>query len=147
MVVSDERVGTALEPTLARSSWYGQVSMAFRVLAVESASSSGTQAGPLQTGDGGTDMSSGPCARTNPSKATAAEQSLCFWMKPTAPTTRDAGYDTGAWWPRSRDLSAELPALFEALAARPGVLPGMADRLIGWESAVRHGTPLGVGPA
>ena len=65
-------------------------------------------------------MSSGPRARTNPSKATAAEQSLRFWMKPTAPTTRDAGYGTGAWWPRSRDLSAELPALFEALAARPG---------------------------
>jgi hypothetical protein len=29
-------------------------------------------------------------------------------LKPKAPTT---GYVDGAWWPRSRDLSAELPAL------------------------------------
>jgi hypothetical protein len=37
--------------------------------------------------------------------------------KPKAPTT---GYVDGAWWPRSRDLAAELPVLIAVLAARLG---------------------------
>lgn len=44
------------------------LSMAFRVLAVEPASSSPTQAGPHRIGGGSTDMTSGPC----------------FWLKSTA---------------------------------------------------------------
>ncbi|HEX6356711.1 DUF5994 family protein [Actinophytocola sp.] len=71
-------------------------------------------------------MSSGPCDRTYASKATTAEQSLRVKLKPTAPTTRDAGYVDGAWWPRSRDPAAELPALSEALAARLGVINRLA---------------------
>lgn len=78
-------------------------------------------------------MSSDPRARTNASTATAAEQSLRLWMKPTAPTTRDAGNVNGVWWPHAWNLSAELPVLFEAPAARPG--------------AARRDKPLGVGAA
>jgi hypothetical protein len=65
-------------------------------------------------------MLSGPRDPTTTSKATAAEQSPRLPMRPAAPAERDAGYVHGAWRLRSRDLSAELPALFEALAARPG---------------------------
>lgn len=66
-------------------------------------------------------MSSVPRNRTNTSKATSAEQPPSSTVEPTAPTTRDAGYVDGASWPRSRDLSAELPALHSVLAARPAV--------------------------
>lgn len=83
-------------------------------------------------------MSSDPRDRTYTSKATAAEQSLRLKLKPSAPSTRNAGYVDGAWWPRSRDLAAELPALFEALAARWGVVDRMAYNLTEWETAARR---------
>lgn len=63
-------------------------------------------------------MSSGPRNLTFASKAITAEQSLRMSLKPTAPTTRDAGYVGGAWWLRSRDLTTELPAPLDALAVR-----------------------------
>jgi hypothetical protein len=92
-------------------------------------------------------MSSGPRNRPYTSKATAAEQSLRLKLKPTAPTTRDAGYVDGAWWPRSRDLVAELPALIEALAARLGVVHQMAYNLTVWETTSRrlHGHTVRLG--
>ncbi|GLZ55953.1 hypothetical protein Acsp07_55700 [Actinomycetospora sp. NBRC 106378] len=44
----------------------------------------------------------------------------------------DNGYVDGAWWPRTRDLAAELPALLAAVGARVGpverVAFGLADR-------------------
>lgn len=79
-------------------------------------------------------MSSGPRDRTNTSEATAAEQSLRLRMKPTAPNTRGAGHVDGAWWPRTRDLTTELPALLEALAARLGDVRRMAYNLTEWEA-------------
>ena len=36
-------------------------------------------------------------------------------LKPKAPTT---GWVDGGWWPRSRDLAAELPGLLSVLAVR-----------------------------
>jgi hypothetical protein len=66
-------------------------------------------------------MMSGP--RTpiaTPLASTATEQprqAVRSRMKPEAPTT---GYVDGAWWPRSRNLSAELPTLLAVLAIRPG---------------------------
>lgn len=65
-------------------------------------------------------MLSGPRDLTTTSKATAAEQSLRLTTRPAAPTKRDAGYVHGAWLSRSRDLSAELPALCGSPAARLG---------------------------
>ncbi|WP_410639151.1 DUF5994 family protein [Amycolatopsis sp. lyj-346] len=38
-------------------------------------------------------------------------------LKPKAPTT---GYVDGAWWPTSRDLTAELPPILAVLAVRLG---------------------------
>jgi hypothetical protein len=38
-------------------------------------------------------------------------------LRPKALTT---GYVDGAWWPRSRDLAAELPALLAVLTVRLG---------------------------
>jgi len=83
-------------------------------------------------------MSSGPCDPATTSKATSAEQSLCLTTQLAAPIKRDAGDVSGALRPRSRDLSAELPALFEALAARPGVVSRMANNLTERETVTRE---------
>jgi len=45
-------------------------------------------------------------------------------LKPAAPAM---GHVDGAWWPRTRDLTAELPALLAAVAARLGRI----DRVTG----------------
>ncbi|HVW42390.1 MAG TPA: DUF5994 family protein, partial [Amycolatopsis sp.] len=63
---------------------------------------------------------SGPHATTlttrSASKVTEQPRpALRLRLKPKAPTT---GYVDGAWWPRPRDLSAELPALLAVLAVR-----------------------------
>jgi len=47
-------------------------------------------------------------------------------LKPKAPAT---GYVDGAWWPRSRNLSAELPALQAVLAVRLGRIRRVSDNL------------------
>lgn len=70
--------------------------------------------------------------------AEPAEQSSRVQMKPAAPTAGDPGYVDGAWWPRSRDLRVELPALFAALAARLGVVERMAYNLGEWHPADRR---------
>jgi hypothetical protein len=44
-------------------------------------------------------------------------------LKPKAPAT---GYVDGGWWPRSRDLSAELAALVEVLVVRLGRIERVA---------------------
>ncbi|MFL6143192.1 MAG: DUF5994 family protein [Labedaea sp.] len=56
-------------------------------------------------------------------------------MKPKAPTT---GFVDGAWWPRSRDLSAELPALLAVLAVRLGPIQRVSYNLAEWDSAERR---------
>jgi len=55
-------------------------------------------------------------------------------LKPKAPAT---GYVDGAWWPRSRDLTAELPALTEVLAVRLGRIERVAYALSTWDKAPR----------
>jgi hypothetical protein len=60
------------------------------------------------------------------------QQALRLRMKPTGSTT---GHVDGAWWPRSRDLAAELPALIEALAARLGRIERVSYHLDDWEPA------------
>jgi hypothetical protein len=56
-------------------------------------------------------------------------------LKPKAPT---AGYVDGAWWPRSRDLSTELPALLTVLAIRLGGVARVSYNLTTWDTAPRH---------
>lgn len=56
-------------------------------------------------------------------------------LKPKGPVT---GYVDGAWWPRSRDLTTELPALAEVLAVRLGRILRAAYALSTWENTPRR---------
>ncbi|MEU4674636.1 DUF5994 family protein [Amycolatopsis sp. NPDC023774] len=55
-------------------------------------------------------------------------------LKPAAPAT---GHVDGAWWPRSRDLAAELPVLLAALAARLGRIDRVSYHLGDWPDPPR----------
>jgi uncharacterized protein DUF5994 len=81
-------------------------------------------------------MTSVPSHPADP-EADSAELPSRVHLKPATPDPGDPGYVDGAWWPRSRDLTAELPALFAALAARLGVIERMAYHLGEWQSAIR----------
>ncbi|MEU4675071.1 DUF5994 family protein [Amycolatopsis sp. NPDC023774] len=71
--------------------------------------------------------------------------------KDTPPSTLD-----GSWWPRSRDLLAELPPLVEVLAMRLGYITRVTYVTTEWDNAPRrmeiaghvvhlHGTRAGPG--
>ncbi len=80
-------------------------------------------------------MMSAPHLSTAPPAVTATEQprqQLRLKLRPKALTT---GYVDGAWWPRSRNLAAELPALLAVLAVRLGEVPRMSYNLTEWETA------------
>lgn len=81
-----------------------------------------------------TSIPQGPAAP----EANPAEQPSRVHLKPATPTQGDQGHVDGAWWPRSRDLAAELPALFAALATRLGVIERIAYHLGEWQPAVRR---------
>jgi Family of unknown function (DUF5994) len=62
-----------------------------------------------------------------PPAVTANEQPrypLRLRLRPKALTT---GYVDGVWWPRSRDLAAELPALLAVPAVRLGETPQVSN--------------------
>jgi hypothetical protein len=84
-------------------------------------------------------MMSGPHLRIATPPATMVSepprQTLRLKLKPKAPTT---GYVDGAWWPRSRDLSAELPALLAVLAIRLGRVHRVSHNLATWNTAHRR---------
>lgn len=50
-------------------------------------------------------------------------------LKPAAPAT---GHVDGAWWPRTRDLAAELPALLAAVTGRLGRIDRVTYHLADW---------------
>ena len=52
----------------------------------------------------------------------------------------------GAWWPRSRELTAELPALFAVLAARWGGIALVAYHFDDWHGAPSSLQRLRLGP-
>jgi hypothetical protein len=56
-------------------------------------------------------------------------------LKPVAPAT---GHVDGAWWPRSRDLSAELPSLLAELGARLGRIDRVTYQLGEWQEPDRR---------
>lgn len=62
-------------------------------------------------------------------------------LRPKAHTT---GYVDGAWWPRSRDLAAELPALLAVLAVRLGGIPRVSYNLTEWGAVPRKIAAEGV---
>ncbi|WP_329792174.1 DUF5994 family protein [Lentzea sp. DG1S-22] len=84
-------------------------------------------------------MTSAPHQSIAPAAVTATEQpphhQLRLRLRPKALTT---GYVDGAWWPRSRDLAAELPALLAVLAVRLGVVPRVSYNLAEWDTAPRQ---------
>jgi hypothetical protein len=84
-------------------------------------------------------MTSGPHLRiATPPATTVTEpprQTLRLKLKPKAPTT---GYVDGAWWPRSWDLSTELPALLAVLAIRLGRVSRVSYNLTAWNAAHRR---------
>jgi hypothetical protein len=67
-------------------------------------------------------------------------------LKPKAPVT---GAVDGGWWPRSRDLAAELPDLLAVLAVRLGTVEGVNYNLDDWGPTPRkmliHGSRVRVG--
>jgi uncharacterized protein DUF5994 len=60
-------------------------------------------------------------------------------LKPEAPTT---GLVDGAWWPASRDLAAELPALAAAVTSRLGPVEAVSYNIDAWDATPRR---VGVG--
>jgi hypothetical protein len=56
-------------------------------------------------------------------------------LKPATPVT---GYVDGAWWPRSRDLVTELPALLADLEVRVGRVSRVGYHLGAWDPAPRR---------
>jgi hypothetical protein len=76
---------------------------------------------------------SDPHVQTIPVPAT--RHLLRLRLKPKAPAT---GFVDGGWWPRSRNLAAELPALAEVLAVRLGQVSRVAYALTGWDAAPRR---------
>jgi hypothetical protein len=84
-------------------------------------------------------MMSGPYTRIATPLATMAteppRQTLRLRLKPKALTT---GYVDGAWWPRSRDLSTESPALLAVLAVRLGDIERVTYNLTSWNQAPRR---------
>lgn len=67
--------------------------------------------------------------------APETHHALRLRLKPKAPPT---GSVDGAWWPRSRDLAKELPALAEVLAVRLGPVTRVAYSLNAWLAAPRR---------
>lgn len=49
-----------------------------------------------------------------------------------------SGYVDGGWWPRSRDLAAELPGLLPELAGRLGRIERVSYNLTVWGAAARN---------
>jgi hypothetical protein len=83
-------------------------------------------------------MTSAPHHSITPPVITATElprYPLRLRLRPKALTT---GYVDGAWWPRSRDLAAELPALLAVLAVRLGEISRVSYNLTEWDTAPRQ---------
>lgn len=76
-------------------------------------------------------MLSGSNTSRSPSSATEPRLRL----KPAGPAT---GHVDGAWWPRTRDLTAELPALLTAVGARRGPADRVTYGLGEWPAPGRR---------
>jgi hypothetical protein len=69
---------------------------------------------------------------TSPSTPTEADpDALRAELKPAGPV---GGYVDGAWWPHSRVLATELPALFTLAADRVGPVARVAFHLDDWDA-------------
>ncbi|MFB9924097.1 DUF5994 family protein [Amycolatopsis halotolerans] len=90
-----------------------------------------------------------PSLRTTASTLSAMKAAAPSWrvprlrLKPAGPAT---GYVDGAWWPYTRELAVELPALLAMLAARLDRIERVAYHLAAWTPAQRRltvdGSPI-----
>jgi hypothetical protein len=71
---------------------------------------------------------------------TGPEHTPRLRLKPKAPTT---GHVDGAWWPRSDDLSHELPDLLAVLSVRLGGIDRVMYNLAEWATVPRRLTTGG----
>ena len=72
-------------------------------------------------------------APTTAQPAADERQQTRLTLKPRTPVT---GRVDGGWWPRSRDLAAEMPALLAALAEPMGSVESVRYNLNDWTPAV-----------
>jgi hypothetical protein len=75
-----------------------------------------------------------PSGSKTSSSATPATESR-LRLKPAGPTT---GHVDGGWWPRTRDLAAELPTLLTEVAARVGRIDRVTYHLADWPAPDRR---------
>lgn len=80
-------------------------------------------------------MASASTTRSVPSGVPFENQHLRLRLKPRGPVT---GFVDGGWWPRSRDLPAELPALLAVLAVRIGPVESVSYNLDAWGPTPRR---------
>ncbi len=79
---------------------------------------------------------------TSPEVIAAASNAPALRLR-MAPRLVHANSIDGAWWPRSTDLTAELPPLLAALCTRLGRIRGVLLNQGEWESVPVDWTPLG----
>jgi hypothetical protein len=84
-------------------------------------------------------MTSAPTLNTQDgtNRITAVKDShstLRLRLKPKAPSS---GFVDGGWWPRSRDLAAELPRLLTVLSVRLGRIERVSYHLSDWDPTIR----------
>lgn len=110
----------------------------FRVLVVKPAPFSGfAHIGRETAEDGSADMMSVPRVTTI-SAAQKLLRPVRLMLKPEiGRQVLATGYLDGAWWPYSRDLAAEAPALAKALRVCLGGVERISYSLGAWEPAVR----------
>ena len=70
--------------------------------------------------------------RTDVGQRNSPEHTPRLRLKPKAP---HSGYVDGGWWPRSDDLSAELPDLLAVLSVRLGRIDRVMYNLSEWAKA------------
>lgn len=85
-------------------------------------------------------MTSAPHLSTaSPASAISEQYPQRLRLRPKSPTKAPTtGHVDGAWWPRSRDLAAEVPSLLAALGARLGDILRVSYNLTEWNSAPRR---------
>jgi Family of unknown function (DUF5994) len=69
------------------------------------------------------------------SDESAADPAVRLELKPTIPTS---AWVDGVWWPRTRDLTAELPPLLTAVSHRVGTVAMVGYHLNAWNHAGRQ---------
>lgn len=79
-----------------------------------------------------TDSDTSPGSRHLPSGIHQAVRPGCALLRLETTASREGVLD-GAWWPRSRDIGAELPALLSALTGHLGPLTRVGLDAEAWE--------------